>query len=124
MITTLVQFEFPAGTSVAEAAALFRQSAPEYRAMKGLIRKYCLFGDNAQAVAVCLWEDRESAEAQFDATWRKRFSERYGCDPRVVYCATPIVVDNALGVIQGDAIKTSFGAPHGGHHRGVVEIDT
>ena len=45
MITALVQFDLPFGTTVAEATELFRQSAPEYRAMPGLIRKYCMFGE-------------------------------------------------------------------------------
>lgn len=36
-------------------------------------------------------------------------SQRYGSVPQVTYYATPVVVDNALGVIEGDAISTTFG---------------
>ncbi len=108
MITALVQFDFPAGTTVAEAAEIFKQVAPEFRVMPGLIRKYCLFSDS-KVIGVCLWEDRESAERSFDEQWRKKMTQRYGSVPQVTYYATPVIVDNALGVIEGDAISSSFG---------------
>lgn len=109
MITTLVQFDFPPGTTVAEAAELFKQTAPEFRTMPGLIRKYCLFGGDSNVIGVCLWEDRDSAERSLDEQWRKKMSQRYGSVPQVIYYATPVVVDNVLGVIEGDAISSSFG---------------
>lgn len=113
MITALIQFDFPPGTTVAEAAELFKQSAPEFRAMPGLIRKYCLFGGDSNVIGVCLWEDRGSAERSLDDEWRKKMSQRYGSEPQVSYYATPVVVDNALGVIEDDAIGNSFGAISG-----------
>jgi len=109
MITRLVEFDFPPGTTVAEAAEIFNQVAPEFRVMPGLIRKYCLFGGDSNVIGVCLWEDRESAERSFNDEWRKKMSQRYGSVPQVTYYATPVVVDNALGVIEGDAISTTFG---------------
>ena len=109
MITALVEFDFPPGTTVAEAAEIFKQVAPEFRVMPGLIRKYCLFGGDSKVIGVCLWEDRDAAERSFDEVWRKKMSQRYGAVPQVTYYATPIVVDNALGVIEGDAISNTFG---------------
>lgn len=109
MITALVQFDLPFGTTVAEATELFRQSAPEYRAMPGLIRKYCMFGEQGQVVAACLWESREAAEKCFNAEWQRRFGQRYGMVPTITYFATPVVVDNALGLIEGDAAAGPFG---------------
>lgn len=109
MVTALVQIDLPGGTTVAEAAELFKQSAEEFRAMPGLIRKYCLFSPDGTVKAVCLWEDREAAERSFDAEWHRKMAQRYGTDPTVDYFLTPIVVDNALGVIEGDAIKKSYG---------------
>jgi hypothetical protein len=114
MITALVQFDLPFGTTVAEASELFRQSAPEFRAMPGLIRKYCMFGEHGQVIAACLWDSREAAEQSFNAEWRRRFGQRYGMEPTVTYFATPVVVDNALGVIEGDVEDRPFGkASHG-----------
>jgi len=113
MITALVEFDFPAGTTVAEAAEIFKQVAPEFRVMPGLIRKYCLFGEASNVIGVCLWEDRESAEQSFDQKWQRKLAQRYGAEPQVTYYATPVVVDNALGVIEGDAICSSFGVISG-----------
>ena len=109
MITALVQFDLPFGTTVAEASELFRQSAPEYRAMPGLIRKYCMFGEHGQVIAVCLWDSREAAELCFTAEWQLRFGQRYGMEPTITYFATPVVVDNALGLIEGDVAAGPFG---------------
>ena len=113
MITALVEFDFPAGTTVAEASEIFKQMAPEFRVMPGLIRKYCLFGSESKVIGVCLWEDRESAEHSFDEIWLKTMAQRYGAVPQVTYYATPIVVDNALGVIEGDAVGGAFGVISG-----------
>lgn len=114
MITALVQFDLPFGTTVAEASELFRQSAPEFQAMPGLIRKYCMFGEHGQVVAACLWENREAAEQSFNAEWRRRFGQRYGMEPTITYFATPVVVDNALGVIEGNVADGPFGtSSHG-----------
>jgi hypothetical protein len=113
MITALVQFDLPFGTTVAEAAELFRQSAPEYRAMPGLIRKYCMFGEQGQVIAACLWESRDAAEQSFNAEWRRRFAQRYGIEPTITYFATPVVVDNALGLIESDTMSGSFGVVSG-----------
>ena len=113
MITALVELDFPAGTTVAEAAEIFKQMAPEFRVMPGLIRKYCLFGGDSKVIGVCLWEDRESAELSFDDNWRRTMAQRYGAEPQLTYYATPIVVDNALGVIEGDAVGGSFGVISG-----------
>jgi len=113
MITALVQFDLPFGTTVAEAAELFKQSAPEYRAMPGLIRKYCMFGEHGSVMAVCLWEDRDAAERSFDEEWRTRFSQRYGVVPSITFYATPVIVDNALGLIEGEAVGGWLGVVSG-----------
>jgi len=110
MITALVQFDLPFGTTVAEATELFKQSAPEFRAMPGLIRKYCMFGERGDVIAACLWESREAAERSLDAEWRRRFAQRYGMEPEISYYATPVVVDNALGVIEGGTPSEPLGA--------------
>ena len=113
MITALVQFDLPFGTTVAEASELFKQSAPEYRAMPGLVRKYCMFGEHGHVIAVCLWEDRDAAERSFDQEWRTRFAQRYGIEPTITFYATPVIVDNALGLIEGDALSGWIGTVSG-----------
>ncbi len=102
MITAVVQFPLPAGVTRAEAAALFQGSAPKYRGLPGLVRKYYLFGDGVGG-GVYLWKSREDAERVYDAAWRMMIRERYGADPSIAYFDTPVVVDNTTGEISADA---------------------
>jgi hypothetical protein len=43
MITAIVRFKLPPTVDAARAAELFEGSAPKYRGLAGLIRKYYLF---------------------------------------------------------------------------------
>jgi len=95
MITAIVQFPLPAGTTESDAAELFRRSAPLYQGRPGLVRKYYLYGDGPTGGGVYLWESREAAERTYTAEWRKMIAERYGAEPRIAYFASPVIVDNA-----------------------------
>jgi hypothetical protein len=106
MITAIVQFDLPAGTTREQAAALFRKSAPLYRDKPGLVRKYYLYraeGGTVTGGGVYLWRSRAEAEQTYDAAWRKMIAERYGNEPRIGYFETPVIVDNATGAIEEDA---------------------
>ena len=101
MITTIVQFKLPDGTSLEAATELFEKSAPMYRTMNGLVRKYYLFGEDGTAGGAYLWESRQAAEAVYTDEWREMVTERYGAAPEVRYFETPVIVDNTLGEISG-----------------------
>jgi hypothetical protein len=103
MITAIVQFKLPEGISRAQAAALFNQSAPKYRNLPGLVRKYYLYGEDGAAGGVYLWESRAAAEKVYDAAWRRMLTERYGAAPTVTYFETPVIVDNLTGKIETEA---------------------
>ena len=45
MMTAIVRFPLPAGTSLEEAKTLFEGSAPKYQDLPGLVRKYYLYDD-------------------------------------------------------------------------------
>ena len=45
MITAVVRFRLPEGTSD-DAKAMFEKSAPNYRGVPGLVRKYYLYGED------------------------------------------------------------------------------
>lgn len=97
MITAIVRFKLPAGTDPAEA---FRNSAPRYQGILGLIRKYYIHDAEKQVGGGCyLWESRDAAQRFYNADWRKRIAELYG-DPEVSYFETPVIVDNATGRIE------------------------
>ena len=62
MITAVVRFPLPQGTTRDDAKAMFEKSAPNYRGVPGLVRKYYLFGDDRTGGGVYLWNSRDAAE--------------------------------------------------------------
>ena len=93
MITALVQFPLPKTMSVNDAKALFEGSAPKYKGLPGLVRKYYLFGEGVGG-GFYLWESREAAEKVYSAEWRRTIEERYGAAPKITYFETPVIVEN------------------------------
>lgn len=93
MITAIVRFKLPAGVTREKAQSLFEGSAPKYRDLKGLVRKYYLFGEG-QGGGVYLWQSREAADAVYTPAWRAMIAERYGAAPEITYYDTPVIVDN------------------------------
>jgi hypothetical protein len=103
MITALVQFKLPQPVTRDKARDLFSSTAPKYREVPGLIRKYyTLSQDGASAGGVYLWKSREDAERLYNAEWKKSIQERFGSPPIVTYFESPVVVDNLAGSIQTD----------------------
>ena len=103
MITAVVQFPLPKGTTRSDATALFKRSAPKYRGVLGLVRKYYIFDEDAQiGGGVYLWESREAADKAYDSEWRQMLADRYGAEPTITYFDTPTIVDNVVGEISGD----------------------
>lgn len=100
MITAIVTFQLPAGTTAEDAARIFEASAPRYRGVPGLVRKYHVFGDDGTGGGVYLWESRAAAEALYTAAWREMIAQRYGAEPSIRFFETPVIVDNAVGAIQ------------------------
>lgn len=94
MITAIVRFKMPEGTTLEEATKLFENSAPNYRGLDGLVRKYYLYGEGATAGGVYLWESREAADKIYTAEWRAMMKERYGMEPSVEYFDSPVIVEN------------------------------
>jgi hypothetical protein len=98
MITAIVRFKLPATVDIREASELFRGSAPKYKGLPGLIRKYHLFDPETRTGGGCyLWENREAAERVYTSEWRKMIAERYGAQPEISFFETPVIVDNTLG---------------------------
>lgn len=100
MITTIVQFKLPSAITTEQAKQLFLQSAPKYRVIDGLIRKYYLISPAGDvAGGVYLWASRACAERFYDAAWTQFIRDKYGCEPQIAYYETPVVVDNPSGEI-------------------------
>ena len=104
MITALVQFKLPEPITREKAKEIFSSTAPRYRDVHGLIRKYYILSEDGKtAGGVYLWKSREDAEKLYTDDWKRFIVEKYGAEPSVQYFATPVVVDNLSGQIITDA---------------------
>jgi hypothetical protein len=103
MITAVVQFSLPKPVTREKAQKLFLDSAPKYREVKGLIRKYYLLsGDGTTAGGVYLFNSREDAERLYTDEWKRYIVDKYGGQPSIKYFESPVVVDNLVGTIVKD----------------------
>ncbi len=106
MITAIVRFKLPADFDAAKTAEVFRNSAPKYQGLAGLVRKYYLFdAENHTGGGCYLWESREAAERVYNAEWCQMITERYGAAPEISFFETPVIVDNTLGKTVLDAAE-------------------
>lgn len=95
MITAHVQFQLPNPITLDKAKEIMSGTAPNYRGMGGLIRKYYLLSeDGKSAGGIYLWESRAQAEQVYNAEWEQHIQNKYGAAPTVSYFETPVVVDN------------------------------
>ncbi|MGO9572200.1 MAG: YdhR family protein [Desulfomonilaceae bacterium] len=103
MITALTQFKLPQPVTREKAQEIFSSTAPNYREVKGLIRKYYLLSeDGSTAGGVYLWRSRNDAEQVYTDDWKRFIAEKYGTEPSVQYFDTPVIVDNLVGEILKD----------------------
>jgi hypothetical protein len=106
MITALVQFQLPANITADRAKELFRASAPKYRGVAGLLRKYYVYHAESHTGGGCyLWESRAAAETFYNDVWRKMITDNYGAPPQLTLFETPVIVDNVIGATQLDAAE-------------------
>ncbi len=104
MITVLVQFKLPQLLTRDEAREIFSTTAPKYREIHGLIRKYYVLSkDGGTAGGVYLWASQQDAERLYTDEWRDFIRDKYGAEPSVTYFESPVVVDNLAGGIITDA---------------------
>jgi hypothetical protein len=95
MITTVVRFRLPQGTTRDDAKVMFEKSAPNYRGVPGLVRKYYLYGDDQTGGGVYLWSTREAAERFYSDSWKNTIAQRYGAQPEILFYETSVIVENA-----------------------------
>jgi hypothetical protein len=103
MITAIVQFKLPEPMTRAQARAAFSGTAPKYRDVPGLIRKYYMLSEDGKtAGGAYLWESRQAAEKLYTDQWKAFIREKYGTPPSVTYFDSPVIVDNLVGEIITD----------------------
>ncbi len=103
MITEIVTFKVPDGTTRETHLTNSEKSALMWEENPDLVRKYYIF-DAKRGIAggVYLWKEKAHAEKWHDAAWRKVIEELYGSEPESQFFETPIVVDNLAGEIVKD----------------------
>jgi hypothetical protein len=94
MITAIVRFPLPKTITRDDAKGMFEKSAPNYRGVPGLIRKYFLYGDDSAGGGVYLWDNRETAERFHSDAWKNTIAQRYGTQPEIQFYETPVIVEN------------------------------
>jgi hypothetical protein len=100
MITALVQFKLPQPISREKAREIFSTTAPKYREIQGLIRKYYILSqDGGTAGGVYLWKSQEDAERLYTDEWKAFILDKYGALPSVTFFECPVVVDNITGEV-------------------------
>ena len=103
MITAVVRFKLPQPITPDKAKEIFSGTAPRYRDVQGLVRKYYLLSeDGGTAGGVYLWKSREQAEQLYTGDWKQFIKDKYGAEPLVEYFASPVIVDNLTGEILTD----------------------
>jgi len=103
MITALVQFRLPQPLTPEAAREVFTSTAPKYREIVGLIRKYyVLTRDGCTAGGIYLWNSQKDADRLYTDEWKNFIRNKYGAEPLVTYFESPVVVDNVTGEIITD----------------------
>ncbi len=103
MITALVQFSLPEAITRAQAREIFRNTAPRYLDMPGLVRKYYILSEDGRtAGGMYLWRSRADAERVYDAAWKQFVQEKYGAPPQLTLFESPVQVDNLTREILVD----------------------
>jgi len=103
MITTIVEFELARPLSREQAKEIFLSTAPKYRGMPGLIRKYYFVNqEGTRSGGVYLWQSRQDADRLYNDDWKSFVRGKYGVEPRVIYLETPVVVDNVINQVIAD----------------------
>jgi hypothetical protein len=101
MITVIAEYTLPKPiTNRERAREIFLSSAPKYKGLPGLIRKYYFIGpDGIKAGGIYLWQSRADADRLYTDEWKTFVRNLYGCDPTLTYFDTPVIVDNVLNEI-------------------------
>jgi hypothetical protein len=103
MITVIVEFKVPEPMTVARAKETFLSTAPKYRNMPGLLRKYYFLAEGgSKAGGIYLWASREDAVRVYTEEWKAFVRAKYGSEPSLTYLQCPVVVDNVTNEIIAD----------------------
>jgi len=99
VITEVVTFKLRAGMTREDVVAIYRKTAPIWRANPECIRKCYLYdGERALGGGAYLWKSIEAAKLAHGDAWRTMINDLYGSEDQIsiVYFETPVVADNLV----------------------------
>lgn len=112
MIFVFVSYKPRQRRSPEEMRAVLRSTAPKYRRIPGLIRKYFIGSmETGRAGGAYEWETLEQAKAYHNEAWAQMLSEKYGDDLKVEFFSQSAVADNDGGKIvyaDGEIDSTDY----------------
>lgn len=94
MITEIVSFNIPKGTSRAQVLKDAKTTIDRWRGFPGLVRKYYVMQDAETAMGIYLWESLEAAKTGHDSIWLDKAEARWGNRPKISYYDTVMELDN------------------------------
>jgi hypothetical protein len=101
VIIAVVTFELPPGLRRADALALYRGSAPAWRANPDLVEKHYFFdAEKGLGGGVYYWRTREAARRWHGEDYARMIRDRYGSAPRVQLFDALLHVDPLAGRIR------------------------
>jgi hypothetical protein len=100
MITELVFFDLPRGTTREEVIAKYRQTAPAWSKNEDLVHKFYFFdAATSRGGGVYIWKTKAAALRWHGEAYRDRIRALYGSEPAITCLDTLVTVDNVLGQI-------------------------
>jgi len=103
VITVIVEFKLQEPTTRDQARETFLSTAPKYKGMPGLVRKYYFLSqDGSKAGGIYLWKSKADADRIYTDEWKAFVRGKYGSDPSMTYLECPVIVDNLSNEVLSD----------------------
>lgn len=99
MISEVITFKLRPGMTRDDVVAVYRKTAPMWRANPECIRKCYLYdGERRLGGGVYLWSNLEAAKRAHGDAWRAMINDLYGSEDQIsiTYFETPVVADNLV----------------------------
>jgi hypothetical protein len=95
MITIITRFAVPTTINASQMQAGFKQVAPAFRNVPGLVRKqFLLSADGRTAGGVYLWEEEQAARSFMLQRVAPMIREKYQVEPTIEFYHSPVLVEN------------------------------
>ena len=100
MITAIVTFDLPDGTSREDYFAQAEEISARFQSVPGLLRKNFLYNEDGTGGGAYTWQNREAANAFYNDAWRENLQKMFGATPDIRYFDSAVIVDNEAGDIK------------------------